>query len=315
MIYYKKTEGDKILARVMVAGGVNLDIGGIPNNKVIMNDSNAGKITYSFGGVGRNIAHNMSLLGLDVSLMSALSNDMFGKNIQESLGQLKIDTTLSFVFDHPTSTYLFVADGEGDMLTAVNDMSIQDFITPELVQTRLESINESDFIVLDTNLRQDTLEYILDNAKKKVLVDGVSTTKALKVLKKLDKIYLLKVNIYEAEYLSGVKIKNKTDMQKAVDILRSTGLEVLVISLGSRGVAVSFENQLVFLDAIETKVVNATGAGDAMLGGIVYGLSQGYDLVKSIQCGVCASHIALIGELTVNEKMSAQYIEKLLNNK
>lgn len=299
----------------MVAGGVNLDIGGIPNNKVIMNDSNAGKITYSFGGVGRNIAHNMSLLGLDVSLMSALSNDMFGKNIQESLGQLKIDTTLSFVFDHPTSTYLFVADGEGDMLTAVNDMSIQDFITPELVQTRLESINESDFIVLDTNLRQDTLEYILDNAKKKVLVDGVSTTKALKVLKKLDKIYLLKVNIYEAEYLSGVKIKNKTDMQKAVDILRSTGLEVLVISLGSRGVAVSFENQLVFLDAIETKVVNATGAGDAMLGGIVYGLSQGYDLVKSIQCGVCASHIALIGELTVNEKMSAQYIEKLLNNK
>ncbi len=56
---------------VTVAGGVNVDIGGRPAKTLVSRDSNPGTVQTSLGGVGRNIAHNMSLLGLDVRLVTA----------------------------------------------------------------------------------------------------------------------------------------------------------------------------------------------------------------------------------------------------
>ena len=50
----------------VVVGGVNLDIGGRSFGKLVPADSNPGQVRTSLGGVGRNIAHNMALLGMDV---------------------------------------------------------------------------------------------------------------------------------------------------------------------------------------------------------------------------------------------------------
>ena len=49
-----------------VVGGVNVDIGGQSYAPLVARDSNPGRVRISLGGVGRNIAHNMSLLGVDV---------------------------------------------------------------------------------------------------------------------------------------------------------------------------------------------------------------------------------------------------------
>ena len=46
----------------VVAGGVNMDIGGRSCEGLIPRDSNPGQVRMSLGGVGRNIAHNMALL-------------------------------------------------------------------------------------------------------------------------------------------------------------------------------------------------------------------------------------------------------------
>ena len=50
----------------VVVGGVNVDIGGRSHAKLVAADSNPGKVSVSLGGVGRNIAHNMALMGVDV---------------------------------------------------------------------------------------------------------------------------------------------------------------------------------------------------------------------------------------------------------
>ena len=55
---------------VTVVGGVNVDIGGQPAGALVPQDSNPGTVGMSLGGVGRNIAHNMSLLGLDVRMVT-----------------------------------------------------------------------------------------------------------------------------------------------------------------------------------------------------------------------------------------------------
>ena len=61
----------------VVVGGLNRDIGGIPYRPLVPRDSNPGKVSISIGGVGRNIAHNMSLLDIKVSFLTALGDDEF----------------------------------------------------------------------------------------------------------------------------------------------------------------------------------------------------------------------------------------------
>ena len=59
---------------VTVVGGMNMDIGGWPSEELVAQDSNPGRVRMSPGGVGRNIAHNMSLMGLDVRLLTAFGH-------------------------------------------------------------------------------------------------------------------------------------------------------------------------------------------------------------------------------------------------
>ena len=55
----------------MVVGGVNIDIGGRSHKALVPSDSNPGCVTTALGGVGRNIAHNLALMGTEVRMLTA----------------------------------------------------------------------------------------------------------------------------------------------------------------------------------------------------------------------------------------------------
>ena len=69
---------------VVVVGGVNVDIGGKSHSPLVSSDSNPGTVRVSLGGVGRNIAHNLSLMGTDVRLLTAYGDDVHGQRIAAS---------------------------------------------------------------------------------------------------------------------------------------------------------------------------------------------------------------------------------------
>lgn len=64
-----------------VVGGVNMDIGGQSDGPLVPGDSNPGRVRISLGGVGRNIAHNMALLGLDVRFLTAFGDDIYAQRM------------------------------------------------------------------------------------------------------------------------------------------------------------------------------------------------------------------------------------------
>ena len=122
---------------VVVVGGVNLDIGGRPHGELVAADSNPGQVRMSLGGVGRNIAHNMALMGLDVRMLTAFGDDMNAQRIAASCGELGIDISQCLtVPGGATSTYLFITDGHGDMALAVSDMEIYEHVTPAFLAGR-----------------------------------------------------------------------------------------------------------------------------------------------------------------------------------
>ena len=71
------------MADVIVIGAINMDIHGFSDRSIVMGDSNPGKVRLSPGGVGRNIAQNLCLLGEKPELLTAVSDDFFGRHLEE----------------------------------------------------------------------------------------------------------------------------------------------------------------------------------------------------------------------------------------
>ena len=173
-----------------VVGGVNIDIGGSPDLELVPKDSNPGHVTTSLGGVGRNIAHNMTLLGVKTKLVTALGVDGNAQLISDSCKQLGIDLSASYHSrSEATSTYLFITDHEGDMHIAVSDMNIYRHMTPEFISGRMNLLNSGRLIIVDTNIPEDTIKYICEHATVPVFSDPVSCKKAEKLIPVLDKLH------------------------------------------------------------------------------------------------------------------------------
>lgn len=293
---------------VTVVGGMNMDIGGRPYKKLVAKDSNPGAVRMSPGGVGRNIAHNMSLLGLDVRLVTAFGDDVYAQKLAAVCGELGIDISQSPVIpgEH-TSTYLFVNDESGDMQLAVSDMDIYDHLTPQVLQSRRQLLDGSQVVVLDTNLPAETVAWVAENCRAPIFADPVSTAKAEKLRPVLGRLHTLKPNRIEAELLSGVAISDDASLRRAADALLETGLHRVFISLGADGVfAADRSGQVLHLPAPEGNIVSTTGCGDSFMAALAWAYLQGSDLERSARAGLAASTITMASADTINPAMSEE---------
>ena len=82
----------------VVFGGINMDIWGRPAAPLVQKDSNPGSVTMRPGGVGRNIAHDLRLLGLEVSLVAPIGGDVYAAAVVDSCQALGIDLSMAPVF-------------------------------------------------------------------------------------------------------------------------------------------------------------------------------------------------------------------------
>ena len=293
---------------VTVVGGMNMDIGGRPYKKLVAKDSNPGAVRMSPGGVGRNIAHNMSLLGLDVRLLTAFGDDVYAQKLAAVCGELGIDISQSPVIPGGhTSTYLFVNDESGDMQLAVSDMDIYDHLTPQVLQSRRQLLDGSQVVVLDTNLPAETVAWVAKNCRAPIFADPVSSAKAEKLRPVLGRLHTLKPNRIEAELLSGVAISDDASLRRAADALLETGLHRVFISLGADGVfAADRSGQVLHLPAPEGNIVSTTGCGDSFMAALAWAYLQGSDLERSARAGLAASTITMASADTINPAMSEE---------
>ena len=293
---------------VTVVGGMNMDIGGRPYKKLVAKDSNPGAVRMSPGGVGRNIAHNMSLLGLDVRLLTAFGDDVYAQKLAAVCGELGIDISQSPVIPGGhTSTYLFVNDESGDMQLAVSDMDIYDHLTPQVLQSRRQLLDGSQVVVLDTNLPAETVAWVAKNCRAPIFADPVSSAKAEKLRPVLGRLHTLKPNRIEAELLSGVAISDDASLRRAADALLETGLHRVFISLGADGVfAADRSGQVLHLPAPEGNIVSTTGCGDSFMAALAWAYLQGSDLERSARAGLAASTLTMASAATINPAMGEE---------
>lgn len=290
-----------------VVGGVNVDILGKSFAPLIPGDSNPGRVRLSLGGVGRNIAHNLRLLDCPVRMYTALGGDLYARRVEESCAELGIDLEGALrVPEETTSSYLVLEGPDGDMALALCDAELAGRITPDYLAGKLEELNAASAVVMDANLRPEAVAFLAGHVTAPIFADPVSVTKAEKLRPVLGKLHTLKPNRIEAQLLSGVEITDHRSLELAAAKLLSTGLQQVCISLGSEGVYCAWDTERCLAPCPPTRLVNASGGGDAMMAGFVRAFLDGLPIDRAARFALACSALAVESPETVNPELSLE---------
>jgi pseudouridine kinase len=302
---------------VLVLGGANMDISGSTTQALVLSDSNPGRIRCAPGGVARNVAENLARLGNTTRLLTAVGDDLYGRSLLDTTRSAGVDVRGSWVLaDQATSSYLSLHGPDGDMAVAVNDMGILEHITPQRLAPHKGWAQQAAALIVDCNVATPALEWVFAHrAGTPVFVEAVSAFKCTRIRPWLAHVHLLKVNRLEAQALCQFGIHSDADIEQAAQTLHTLGVEQVVLSLGERGVYWSTrQGDRGWHSAVPTAVVNATGAGDALMAGLVHAFVAQQDLRAAIPFALGCAALTLASEHANHPALSVSAIEQCMHN-
>lgn len=267
---------------VVVVGGTNMDVVARTSAPLVAATSNPGTTRLSPGGVGRNVAACLGLLGAPVRLVSAVGQDAFGDEVLRVTAACGVDVgAVRRVPGARTGTYTAVLDDAGELAAAVSDMAVVDAL-------ELETLHLADaaLVVVDGNLSAPQVAHALASAGAAgvpVAFEPVSVAKAARSADLVRDLFLVTPNSDELAALTG---RATEQWREGVADLHARGVEHVWLRQGSGGSWVcTRDRDPVHVPALPATVVDVTGAGDAMLAAWVAAWLGGADPVAAAHHG------------------------------
>lgn len=295
-------------------GGANVDIHAKGDHPLVMRDSNPGTLHTSLGGVCRNICENLALLGAQVKLVTVVGDDYRGKSILEGCQRAGIDMSAARVIPgERSSSYVSVMDESGDMLLAMSDMHIIKRLDAALVDDNAALLCDADMVICDGNLSAQTVERLTEVCLSPLYLDPVSTSWAKELRPFIASFDTVKPNALELEALTGCPCGTLEEIEHAAGLLIAQGVRRVFVSMGADGMLYrGREGTIIRKSRPFDRMVNATGAGDASMAGIVYASREGMTAEETLLFAMGAGMVAISGEDTINPKMSVEAIENMI---
>jgi len=225
------------------------------------------------GGVARNVADNLTRLGLPTQLLTVTGDDDWGRQLLAG-----IDASAVKVLPGKTSdSYTAVLDPQGQLLIGLAAMPLVERLVPALLPTGLPSLT-----LFDLNLRPDTIATLLARSSESRLVAvAVSEPKMARLPHCLVGLHALLLNEGELAQTDGLAS------------LHERGVQHVAVTLGARGALLSSAGgEPIELPAPAVTIVDVTGAGDAFAAGVCAGLYRGDDWPSA-----CRHGLALAGRV------------------
>ena len=295
-------------------GGANMDIHGHSDQPLIMRDSNPGTLHMSLGGVCRNICENLARLGEEVHLVTVVGDDMHGRSIVEGCERAGIDMRATRMLPgERSSSYISIMDADGDMLLAMSDMHIIKKLDARLVDESQQELCGADLVVCDGNLSAKTLERLTQVCTRPLYVDPVSTAWARELKPFIGFFDTVKPNRMELAALTDCPVETMPQIEAACDVLLAQGVRRVFVSMGADGMLCKGPEGMIYERSLPFDgMVNATGAGDAAMAGIIHATLRGLDVRQTVQWAMGAGMVAIASPDTISRSMSPAAIETMI---
>ena len=223
------------------------------------------------GGVGRNIAENLCHLGRDVQMIGAVGIDEQSEWLVANLRNTGVGVAgIDRVAGVSPGVYAALVNADGTLAMAASAMQATDGYTVELLARHEKTIRAASALVIDANMPSAVIERALAVAAEgdaPCFVEPVSQAKAARL----------------AEVRGSVFLATPSANEDAVLTDGPLNIEWRVVTLGADGCQVFHRGERVAsLEAIEVAAVDETGAGDALMSGIVAGVDAHGSAIDSV---------------------------------
>lgn len=289
-------------------GAANVDRSLRTFGPAVMETSNPARATDARGGVARNVAENLARLGVTTRLVSAVGRDAAGEAIlsETSDAGVNIDGVLLDT-EHATGSYTAIFGAEGNLVIGLADMDINAALTPAVIRQHWGHIAASAFVFADANGSPEMLEDLLSRCRKngvRLAFDAVSIPKATRLPRNLTGCEILFCNAAEARAISGAGVGD--DPLSLASELLTRGTATAIITDGAGGLACANQSGEAFeLPASATELVDATGAGDALIAATLSALIDDESLPSACQRGLTlAAQVAGVAERFISPQLA-----------
>lgn len=302
-----------IKRRIVVIGSTNMDMVvkathiPVPGETVL-----GGAFLMNPGGKGANQAVSVARLGGEVTFISKVGNDVFGKQSTQAFEEEGID--ISGVLednDAPSGVALITVDESGENSIVVASGANLN-LSPQDVETYLEKTSDVEIILMQLEIPMDTVKftarYALAHGIKVILNPAPSNPLVQELFHMID---IITPNSNEAEMLTGIAVKDVVSAKAAAEYLYSQGVKNVAITLGAKGAVLLNEQGFYEIPATKVDAIDTTAAGDVFNGALAVAVAEGKDLLASVRF---ACQAASITATRMGAQSSIPYRKELLLN-
>jgi pseudouridine kinase len=297
-------------AEVVVVGAACLDVKGRPLGDIVAGTSNPGVVQISVGGGARNVAENLARLGTPTALLSVVCQDDFGRTIMRQTEQAGVDTDHMLIScEQHSAAYMALQSAERTLLVALDDTTAIHALTPDYISDHASLLEQARMVVIDANVPLESAEMLLaicGAAGVPVALEPVAYAPALRYRPLAGAFYLMTPNGVEAQALTGMPVADMAQGALAAKQLVAAGVQIAIITLGQAGQVYATPEASGYVPAIESDIVDPTGAGDALTAAVVYALLNDIPVDEAVRLGVSAASLTLASSDTVRQDLSLE---------
>ncbi len=250
------------------------------------------KSQVDFGGKGFNVSRLLKSMGMPSTALGFVGGRT-GERLRYGLEALDIQTNFVWISGE-TRTNISIVTERHDHYIKVNEKGplVDEAKQRELLGKIASIAGPGDWWVLAGSLPPGVPDsfyaQIIAILNEHQAVSILDTTGESLRLGCEAKPFLIKPNAEETQKLTGLPIKTKSQIAIASTGLRKIGAQNVVISLGKKGALLQTVDCTWWIHSPKIKEKNPIGAGDSMVGGLVWALSQGYSLKESLGWGAAS---------------------------
>ncbi len=303
---------------VVVAGSANVDLTTFTDEFPRPGETIFGrKFQLGFGGKGANQAVAARLCGAQVSMIARVGDDLFGPATIENFARRGVDTRHVLITPGVSSGVapIFVDSGGQNRILVVKGAN--DKLAPSDVDAAADVLRAADFIVLQLEAPLETVYHVLRFARahsiRTILNPAPGQPLEMHEIRNAD--YVIP-NETEAEFLSGMPVRNLDDARNCARKLVENGLRRVIITLGANGALCAGSEGMRHIAPFAVNSVDTTGAGDAFIGSLACFLGSGYDEFEAISranlyAALSTLEIGTQRSFVTRERLEAEWLARL----
>ena len=247
-------------------------------SEMLLATTNDATVTKTAGGVSRNIAHQLALLGVPVQLISVVGNDSDGEWIKSICRQAGVKMDALITKEGLSGKYTGILNVDGSLFSAFLTNSAIHLITPEHLAQHTDLLKTASYILADANISVDTAEWLLNFSQETgipFILEPVSVPPARKFRHvNLGGLFMVTPNEDELPVLCS---EQATMTQMQIEELLENGVHNIWLHNGKMGSALYKKDKAITLHAPNIEVRDCTGAGDGSLTGFILGKDLGLE--------------------------------------